>query len=125
MTEQSNPRYCLAIRRDGSPCKAWGSKTTGLCPAHSPNFKEIAALGGRNKARAIQLEKRLPARLRPVLDLLANAITQVHKGELLPQRAQAMAALASALVRCTEFAELEARLDELEKKVEVPAHAKC
>jgi hypothetical protein len=101
--------FCTAKRKDGGDCHG-----TGLCPAHRPGFHEIAALGGRNKAKVVQLEKRLPGRLRPVLDLLAVSIEQVHTGTISPAQGSAIASLASAMCRVNEVAELEIRLTTLE-----------
>ena len=114
---ESTPRYCQAIKKDGTPCKAVASKTTGLCPAHSPNAREIQVLGGKGRSRQAQLEKRLSKRLRPVLDQLAKAITETHDGTLAPARAQGMASLASALIKISEYAEMESRLKSLEERL--------
>ena len=113
----TNPKpYCAALRKDGSPCHGWPD-SSGLCPAHREGFREIAAKGGRNKAKVVQLEKRLPARLRPVLDLLGESIKQVHRGEITPSQGQALAALASALCKVSELSEFEVRLLYIEKKL--------
>lgn len=108
--------YCKALRKDGNQCHGWPD-STGLCPAHRPGAHEIRVYAGKCRAKHHQLETRLSPRLRPVLDLLAGAIEETHQGTLAPARAQAMAAVASALIKVTEFAELEARLSILEKKL--------
>ena len=106
--------FCKAKRKDGGNCHGWPD-STGLCPAHRPGAHEMHVYAGKCRAKHHQLETRLNPRLRPVLDLLALSIEQVHQGTLQPAKAQAMASLASALVKVTEFAELEARLTILEK----------
>ena len=116
MEELTEKRYCTAVRKDGSQCHGWPDNT-GLCPAHRPGAHEIRVYAGKCRSKQHQLETRLNPRLRPVLDLLANAIEETHKGTLQPARAQAMASLASALIKVTEFAELEARLSILEKRL--------
>jgi hypothetical protein len=63
------------------------------------------------------LETRISPRLRPILGLLAASIRQCHNGDLAPPRAQAMASLAVALIKLTEFAEIMVRLDALESKM--------
>ena len=116
MTENIN-RYCQAIKLDGTPCHAWGSKTTGLCPVHSPNAHEIQVSGGKSKNKAHMLESRLDKRLKPILDLLADSIRQCHEGTLPPARATAMASLATALIKVTEFAQYGDRLEQLENEM--------
>lgn len=56
----------------------------------------------------------LPERLRPIADTLAGALDEVHRGELDPRQATAMAALAGALVRVVTAGEYEERLRTLE-----------
>jgi hypothetical protein len=108
--------FCSAKRKDGGECHGWPD-STGLCPAHRPGAHELHVYAGKCRSKQHQLETRLNPRLRPVLDLLANAIKETHTGTLQPARAQAMASLASALIKVTEFAELEARLTSLEKRL--------
>jgi hypothetical protein len=115
-------RYCSALKKDGSECRGWPD-STGLCPAHRPNAHEIHVLGGKSKTKHHQLETRLNPRLRPVLDLLARAIVETHDGTLQPAKAQAIASLASSLVKVTEFAELEVRLTSIEVRLKKGSRA--
>ena len=62
---------------------------------------------------------RLPSRFRPVLDLLGNAISETHAGKLKPSAAQGMAALATVLIRVTEFAEVIERIERLEAQAKL------
>ncbi len=110
------PMFCSARKKDGGECHGWPDKS-GLCPAHRPGAHEIRVFAGKCRSKQHQLETRLHPRLRPVLDRLATAIEETHKGILHPARAQAMAALASALIKVTEFAEVEARLTALEERL--------
>jgi hypothetical protein len=110
-------KVCSAQRKDGAPCKAHGNKITGLCPAHSPGFREIQVNGGKSKTRAHMLEARLDRRLKGILDLLADSIRQCHEGVLSPQRAAGMSALATALIKMGEYSEILIRLEALEKKM--------
>ena len=109
-------RYCQAIKKDGTPCHGWPDKS-GLCPAHRPGFREIAVYGGQCKSRHHQLETRMNPKFKPVIDLLANGISETHAGKLQPAAATAMASLAAALIRVTEFAELMQRVEALEKRM--------
>jgi len=115
MSESNADRHCKATRRDGEPCQAWASRSTGYCPLHSEKSREIQVLGGLSKTRANMLANRLPSRLQPLLDLLSESIEQTHRGELKPAQGQAIASLASALVKVTEVAEFETRLVVIEK----------
>ena len=60
--------------------------------------------------------KLLPARLQPMVSLLEDALGEVHRGELDPRAASAMASLAGALVRAITAGELEERLRTLEDR---------
>ena len=104
---------CAALTKSGQRCRGWPDGS-GFCPAHRPGAREIQVLGGKSRSRQYQLESRIPSRLRPVLDMLAKAIAEVHEGTLKPSQASAIAALASALVKISEYAELEIRLTSLE-----------
>jgi len=115
----AGPTLCSATRRDGEPCRARPTRD-GLCMAHSPTLREKAQearrAGGYNSARAARLGKLVPPRLMSVYDLLEEALGQVHQGELEPRIAQAMAALAGAMVRVLTSGELEARVRALEER---------
>jgi hypothetical protein len=88
--------------------------------AHSPTLREKAQsarrAGGYNSARAARLGKLVPPRLMSVYDRLEEALRQVHQGELEPRIAQAMAALAGALVKVLTSGELESRVRALEER---------
>ena len=116
MTESNPDRRCKATRTDGEPCRAWASKSTGLCPLHSENSLQLHVLGGLSKTRQHMLETRMNPRFKPVIDMLASAISETHRGELRPAAAQGMAALATSLIRVTEFAELMQRVEALEAR---------
>lgn len=115
----AGPTLCSATRRDGEPCRARPTRD-GLCMAHSPTLREKAQsarrAGGYNSARAARLGKLVPPRLMSVYDRLEEALRQVHQGELEPRIAQAMAALAGALVKVLTSGELESRVRALEER---------
>lgn len=56
----------------------------------------------------------MPISLRPVLAALFAALEEVHRGDLEPGPANAMAALASAIVKVYGVGQLEERLQALE-----------
>ena len=54
--------------------------------------------------------------MRPVVEILEEAIKAVRDGKLEPSRGQAMAALSNALVRAYQAGTLEERVRELESQ---------
>ena len=104
---------CISTRRDGLPCTAQAG-TSGYCIGHDPGALEARRKGGHGKSRAERAAKLLPARLQPMVSLLEDALGEVHRGELDPRAASAMASLAGALVRAMTAGELEERLRALE-----------
>ncbi|MGD0205287.1 MAG: hypothetical protein ABSB57_02435 [Dehalococcoidia bacterium] len=92
---------------------------SGLCLAHDPGLEtkrqQARRRGGQNKARIARLAKLIPPRLMGVYDILEEALGEVHRGELTPQQATAMAALAGAMVRVLMSGEVEQRVRALEE----------
>jgi hypothetical protein len=90
-----------------------------VCLFHDADRQEalMAArqAGGRAKATSARMSRLMPASLRPVLNTLLDALGEVHSDVLEPQRANAMAALASAIVRVYGAGQLEERLVALEQ----------
>jgi hypothetical protein len=109
-------QHCISTRRDGARCTAKAG-ASGHCIGHDPGAAEARRRGGHAKSRAERAGKLLPARLQPVVGLLEDALGEVHRGELDPRAASAMASLAGALVRAITVGELEERLRALEGKV--------
>jgi len=106
---------CTSLRRDGAPCTAQAG-TSGYCIGHDLGAQEARRKGGHATSRAERAGKLLPARLQPVVSLLEDALGEVHRGELDPRAASAMASLAGALVRTITAGELEERLRALEDR---------
>jgi hypothetical protein len=77
---------------------------------------EARGKGGHAMSQAEQTAKLLPARLQPKMSLLEDALGGVHRGELDPRAASAMASLAGALVRAMTAGQLEERLRALEDR---------
>jgi len=89
---------CTSTRRDGAPCTAQAG-ASGYCIGHDSGAQEARRKGGRATSRAERAGKLPPARLQPMVSLLEDALGEVHRGELDPRAASAMASLAGALVR--------------------------
>ena len=106
---------CTSTRRDGLPCTAQAG-TSGYCIGHDPGALDARRKGGHAASRAERAGKLLPARLQPMVSLLEDALGEVHRGELDPRAASAMASLAGALVRAIMAGELEERLRALEDR---------
>ncbi len=106
-------QHCVSTRRDGAPCTAQAG-TSGYCIGHDPGAVEARRKGGHATSRAERAGKLLPARVQPMVSLLEDALGEVHRGELDPRAASAMASLAGALVRAMTAGELEERLRALE-----------
>ena len=118
MTQENIERWrCQATRRDGQPCRAWASKTTGFCPLHSPESRQIQVRGGQSKSRAHMLETRMNPSIKPVVDLLSQSVREVHEGTITPSQGQAIAALGSSLIKAVESAELAIRMSVVEMRL--------
>ncbi len=110
-----NIQRCPAVRKDGRPCTA-STGSSGFCIGHDPSAQEARRKGGLATSKAARAGKLLPARLRPVADLLEKALEEVHEGQLDPRVATAMASLAGALVKVFQAGEMEERLRRLEQQ---------
>ena len=105
---------CPALRKDGQPCRALAG-ASGYCVGHCPDAQQNRAKGGAGTSRGNRAAKLLPSRLRPVADLIEQALTEVYAGTLDARRASALAALAGVMVRIVISGELEERMRELER----------
>jgi len=119
-SDPTKPNLCQASRKDGAPCTAPSTRGGQWCIGHDPALEETRQQarrkGGHHASNAARAAKLLPARLRPLLELLEESIQQVHSGTLQPSRAQAMASLSNSLIKVFQCSELEERLRVLEKR---------
>ena len=110
---------CAATTKQGKPCKGQALPGDSCCFIHSPAMadarKAACKKGGINSAKRQRLANLIPPRLMSVYDVLEEALTQVHEGELAPQRASAMSSVATAMVRVLTSGELEERVRKLEE----------
>ncbi len=85
---------CKSVRKDGSPCQGRGlKKYDGLCIAHGPAPDQVhqwRSLGGKNSATAARLDKRIPERLKDMIDLLDDGMKRLMDGTLSPARYTAL-----------------------------------
>ena len=108
-------QHCVSTRREGAPCTAQAG-ASGYCIGHDPGAQEAHRKGGHATRGTERAGELLPARLQPVVSILEGALGEVHRGELDPRAASAMASLAGALVRAITAGELEERLRALEAR---------
>jgi hypothetical protein len=116
-------KRCESLTKMGQQCRALATNGSNYCFTHNPDLanKRNAAhkKGGTNSSKAKRLEKLVPPRLLPVLGLLQRSLLETYNGQLKPNQATAIAALARALVSVFESGEMEERLRTLENRIEV------
>ena len=85
---RTNPRpLCKSTKKDGSPCKGHGlPQFDGHCIAHGPADKVRAwrARGGKSSSTAARADKRIPERLKSIIDQLGDDMNAVRDGTLSP-----------------------------------------
>ena len=109
---------CQAVRANGQQCRGT-ARPSGFCFAHDPDLQEAraigASLGGQNRATVARVTRLVPKDMQGVLQTLLTAFEETYSGAMEPKRATALASLAGAVVRLYEVAELEQRLERLER----------
>ncbi len=114
--------YCTATRRNGEPCRAQALPERRLCWAHDPEMRQKADAarrrGGENKANAVRARKKMGADLHDISKMIEAALAGVYKGTMTPQQGQSIASLAGAWVRLHDAGEVQARIEELEARLE-------
>jgi hypothetical protein len=115
---QGDRRQCNAIRRDGRRCTCPVVLVSGFCFAHDPSRKADAAAGrragGRGRSNAARQQRRLAPRVSARCDFLEQILQELHRGELDPRDATAMASIVRTLVQLESSAGVEERLRALE-----------
>ncbi len=113
---------CQATTKEGTPCSA-EAVDSRLCRWHtqSPEWiekrSEWSAKGGKSRSNAARARAALPDEAlspRQLSCLLSKALHDVLRGELEPNRANAVSALARTLTSICETVEIETRLSALE-----------
>jgi len=114
---------CLGRNKDGGACSAQPPPGAGHCLWHDPARETERATwrrrGGAGRSTANRAAKRLPKSLGDVQGTLLRALAAVEAGELEPARANAMGALARAIVTVSEYGTLEERIAALEAATSV------
>lgn len=121
MTDQPRPT-CTATTAAGQPCKAAPLPDRSECFAHADDLAErraeARARGGRNRAALRRLERAMPDTLGDTLGLLVDAMAATAAGRMAPARGQALASIARAIVAVHVEHETEARIADLERRLD-------
>ncbi len=108
---------CGGTKRDGTGCGGI-ALPSGLCWAHDPAVRDRAdearRRGGHNRSTIARATRRMPRDLKDLGSRLLEAFEAVNAGELAPDKAHAMARLASVYCTLYQVGEVETRLDALE-----------
>ena len=108
---------CTATKKNGQACSGRPILESDHCVAHHPEASTWRAQGGRAKSNIERAHARFPEGLKPIVGGLIEAFEQTHTGALEPRAAQAMASVASSLIRVAEFALLSERLENIETEL--------
>ena len=113
---------CETVRSNGERCRAQALPDQVGCWAHDPGSREKAdearRRGGVNRSNVARATRRLPRDMKDLSRRILEAFEQVSAGELAPDRAHAMARLASVYVQLHQAGEVEMRLEVLEAVAE-------
>lgn len=117
-------KKCQFIKQDGTNCEAWAMQDSIYCFLHNPDIsdeekREIQSRGGQaNKIKV--LEPLPPIKInqgRDIVLLLEDAINKVRAGEIDLKVANCIGYLAGHLIKAFEVAELQNRVDTIERLV--------
>ena len=112
---------CQKKKRDGAQCRARARSGQKYCALHAEPGKaaELGSKGGRRRAvyspDALQ-EFTAPRTAADLRDLLAQSIIEIRAGKLDPKLANSISYLGTGFLRAIEVADLQARIDELERE---------
>jgi hypothetical protein len=114
-------KRCSSKNRNGKSCGAWALVGADRCALHA-DPERAAQMGskkghGRSEAAISQPDAEImkpPKTASDVRDSLARTMAQVHANQIEPRTANALAYLATSLLRAIEVSDVEKRLGELE-----------
>ena len=115
---------CLSTKTNGATCKANAVFNSQYCFHHNPDIsrevkKEAQARGG--SANRAGVKEPLPpieiTKLGDVVALLGDTVKRVRSGEMDLKVATTLGYLSGHLLKAFEVTDLEARFEELEKKI--------
>jgi hypothetical protein len=116
-------KQCSAKNRNGQRCGAWAVTGKTLCALHS-DPERAATMGAKHGRKAVLINPQellesdktadTPKTANQVRDVLAETIVQIRGRKLDTRTANALAYVATSLLRAIEVSELENRLKVLE-----------
>lgn len=114
-------RTCHGTTKLGEPCRANPIRGGDYCLKHDPTLgnerREWSSAGGKGRSNVSRASKRLPEDLKGTLEVLYRALSGLESGDVEATRATAIASVARAIVTVYEVAELELRLQQIERSV--------
>jgi len=112
---------CQKKKRDGNQCRARARSGQKYCALHAQPGKaaELGSKGGRR--RAVYSPDGLqgftaPKTAADLRDLLAQSIIEIRAGKLDPKLANSISYLGTGFLRAIEVADIQARLESLERE---------
>ncbi len=118
------PAQCKGTTRDGKPCRAYPSPTSGYCLAHDPDRREIFLAAGRKGATMVgrrvspvDLGKVDLQTAEDVRSLLAEVVRRVAGGQLDKATAGTLVYCGQTALRAISMADLERQLGEGEAEL--------
>ena len=112
---------CDATTRAGAPCRGTALPGRSRCFAHAEHLEPVRAearvRGGEHSSNTHRALASMPEPIAEAVLRLRVAMDEVHRGELEPSRANAVAHCARALAQVWDVHVVEGRLDELEDHV--------
>ena len=114
-------KKCPSLTKKGKPCRAAPTEG-GLCYFHANPSKavELGRIGGlKNGHPVIADAPDLPKleTVGAVRDALAQMIVDLHRRRLHPSAASGLAQLSNALIRAMQMENVEARLAQMQEKI--------
>ena len=116
-------KQCSAKNRDGQRCGAWAVIGEAKCALHldPARASKMGSKHGRGAAlprKPAAAPMEAPKTVGDVRDALANTMAQVHDHKMDTRTANALAYVATSLLRAMELSDLEARLMAIEGRME-------
>lgn len=116
-------RYCEFILEDSSQCTAYKQKGSQYCFKHNqtPEERSLMAQQGGLSGKAIvgfgrRIEIKKPRHIRKAL---VNTLNLLKEGQIEPNVANSIGYLCGVIIKTFELIELEERLIEIEKKLNI------
>ena len=112
---------CQKKKRDGNQCRARARSGQKYCALHAEPGKaaELGSRGGRRRAvyspDGLQ-EFTAPRTAADLRDLLAQSIIEIRAGKLDPKLVNSISYLGTGFLRAIEVADIQARLESLERE---------